>query len=197
MFRQIRTFEPIVAADGGVYVPRAYGDPNADGTWSGWLVFSAATTGRLVATDRQTDEPDLSALMAWADTLLLTDLRVALERARSLSRRSLAQDEIVRLEQLERDALADAERLERTADAKQIAATVDEHAAKAARAEAARLRRDRLEEAEEIAAGDERSARTAAAAHEKAAGKARKAASDATRRRQSLKRVPTAAKPRG
>ncbi len=191
MFHRIRTYEPILAADGETFIPKVYGEPSYAGTWNGWLIFFPTPMSRAIATDRQTTQPDLSALVDWADTLTLADLHVALERARTLSRTTMLEDEIARLEQIERQALVDADALEAAADTERIAAIVDEESAEAARATAERLRRERLKDEEKIAAVDEIYASGSAVAHEKAAKEARAVAADARRRRR--KTAPAAA----
>ncbi len=198
MFRRIRSYEPILAGDGETYIPRVYGNPNYDGTWNGWLVFFPTPMSRAAATDRQTTQPDLSALVDWADTLTLADLYVGLERAQTLNRTTMLEDEIAHLEQLERHALVDADALEAEADAERTAAIVDEESAEAARATAEGLRRERLRDEEKIAAADEIYASGSAVAHEKAAKEARAAAADARRRRRKTARAAatTRAKPR-
>lgn len=143
MFRRIRTFGTIDSSDGTRYVARAYADPNADGTWSGWLTFFPILGGPPAATDRQATKADLAMLIDWADGLSNGDLQAALARARTLQRASLLDDEIARLGELEQQALADAGALEDAAESEIRAATLDQEAAKDARAEAEDIHRKR------------------------------------------------------
>jgi hypothetical protein len=135
MFQRIHTYHRIVGADGASYFPRAYGDPQPNGSWSGYLAFFPRV-GSVVSTDRQTTEPTLSLLKDWANELSIDDLQAALTRARELSRDSLVADEIARLRFLETEAQLDAEALEEEADR-------DASAAAEARAEAEQLKRER------------------------------------------------------
>ena len=73
MFHRIHTYHRIVGADGISYLPRAYGEPNADGSWNGYLAFFARS-GEVLATDRQITEPILSRLKDWANSLFVEDL---------------------------------------------------------------------------------------------------------------------------
>ena len=136
MFHRIHTYHRVVGADGTSYLPRAYGEPNAGGSWNGYLAFFPRT-GVLVATDRQTTQPALSQLKDWATGLSVEDLHAALARAKVLSRDSLVEAEVARLRFLENEALLDADALEEHAE-------LDKAAADEARAEAEQLRRERV-----------------------------------------------------
>jgi hypothetical protein len=68
MFHRIREY-PLVKVDGCAYRPMAYGDPQPDGTWNGWLVFFPLDSGTAVASDLETTQPDVRALSAWASDL--------------------------------------------------------------------------------------------------------------------------------
>ena len=148
MFRRIRTYAQIAANDRTVYRPRAYADSQLDGSYDGYLAFFPLPTGPVAVTDRQITGPTLSAVIDWADSLTLIDLDAALADAKTLSRASMLEHEIERLDYLERDALSDAETLEEDA-------TLDKVAADEARAEAKRLRRERLKAEADLAATDE------------------------------------------
>jgi hypothetical protein len=174
--------------DGITYTPRAYADVDEDETWSGYLSFIPIVSGPVVATDRQTSAPTLSAVIDWADALTPLELQAALARARTRSRAALLEDEIGRLEQLERDALSDAEALEQDA-------ALDEVAAETARADAERLKRERVRLEADLAGAEERSANVAAAAHEREAEEARAIAGEAKRRRESAERAAASKKP--
>ena len=143
MFQRIHTYHRIVAADGTSYLPRAYGEPGSDGSWNGYLAFFPRT-GTVVATDRQITEPTLSRLKDWAGELSLEDLHAALGRARVLSRDSVIENEIARLKFFEDEARVKADTLEEQAE-------LDRTAAAEARAEAERLRSERI--AYEVDAG--------------------------------------------
>jgi hypothetical protein len=147
MFRRIRTYQRIVASDQKLYTPRAYAEPQPDGAWDGYLAFFPVPAGPVAVTDRQITRSTLSAVVDWADTLTPSDLDVALARAKTWSREAMLEDEIERLDYLERDALADAETLEEDA-------TLDRAAAEVARADAERLKRERLKVEADLAASE-------------------------------------------
>lgn len=128
MFHRIHTFHRVVGADGMSYLPRAYGDPDADGSWNGYLAFFPRT-GTPVTTDRQITEPTLSRLKDWAGSLSLEDLRAALARARVVSRDSQIDAGIVRLRYLENEAQLDADDLEEQAELNEESATEAREAA--------------------------------------------------------------------
>ena len=93
---------------------------------------------------------------------------------------------IDQLDAAEYETLKDAELLETSAAVERAAADVDEAAASAARADADRIKRDRLA-TEEALASEEAAARLDAELHEEAARDARSVAADANRRRPSVK----------
>jgi hypothetical protein len=68
MFHRIREY-PLVKGDGCAYRPMAYGDPQPDGKWNGWLVFFPMDSGTAVASDLETTQSDVCALRAWASDL--------------------------------------------------------------------------------------------------------------------------------
>jgi len=54
-------------ADGGVYVPRTYGQARADGTWTGWIEFHPLDgEGLVLRTGQETSQPNREALAYWA-----------------------------------------------------------------------------------------------------------------------------------
>jgi hypothetical protein len=67
---------------GNLYEVFVYGEPRLDGTWEGWLEFvpldSALASRR---TERETTQPDLTALEYWATGLEPLYLAGAFERA--------------------------------------------------------------------------------------------------------------------
>lgn len=67
---------------GNIYEVFVYGEPRLDGTWEGWLEFvpldSTLSTRR---TERETTQPDLSAIEYWATGLEPLYLAGAFERS--------------------------------------------------------------------------------------------------------------------
>ena len=169
----------LIDASGRFYRPRAYGDPRADGTWDGWLVFFPVGGGPAIATDRETTQATLGALTVWAAGLTPVYLEGALARAISLAYRPSVIDQ---LEEAEYEALEDAERLETAAEIERATATVDELAAADARADAERIRRERVATESVLATTEEAAATEAAELHEAAAREARAVAADAAAR---------------
>lgn len=169
----------LIDVGGRWYRPRAYGDPRPDGTWEGWLVFFPIGGGSAIASDRETTQTTLQALMSWATGLTPVYLEGALARALNLAHQPGV---IAQLEDAEYEALEDAAALETAAEMERVTATVDEMAAADARADAERLRRERLATESALAATEEVVATEAAALHEQAAREARAVAADAARR---------------
>jgi hypothetical protein len=66
---------------GGAYTARVCGEPQPDGTWHGWLEFLDGPDGRAVRTERETTQPDRSALEYWAGGLSEEYIDGALARA--------------------------------------------------------------------------------------------------------------------
>ena len=67
---------------GHLYEVLIYGEPRLDGTWEGWLEFVPLSPGLLsLRTDRETTQPELSALEYWATGLEPMYLAGAFERA--------------------------------------------------------------------------------------------------------------------
>ena len=63
-----------------------YGEPRLDGTWEGWLEFVPLNPGLpSLRTDRETTQPDLSALEYWATGLEPMYLAGAFERAQPVT----------------------------------------------------------------------------------------------------------------
>lgn len=74
--------ERVQDTSGNQYEVFIYGEPRLDGTWEGWLEFvplDAALPSR--RTERETTQPDLSALEYWATGLEPLYLAGAFERA--------------------------------------------------------------------------------------------------------------------
>ena len=178
MFHRIRQYE-LNETGGRWYRPRAYGEAQLDGTWDGWLVFFPVDGGAAIAPpSRETTQSSLQALTTWADGLRPVYLEGALARAAGL-----AQDIIGRLADSEYAALEDAERLETAAEVERTAADLDEAAASAARAEAERIRHDRLATESVLADSDAAAARLEADELEQRARAMRAVAADAGRGR--------------
>lgn len=76
--------ERVLDTLGNVYETFIYGEPRLDGTWEGWLEFVPLTPGLdSLRTDRETTQPDLSALEYWATGLEPMYLAGAFGRAQS------------------------------------------------------------------------------------------------------------------
>jgi hypothetical protein len=178
VFQRVRTFN-LIDASGRSYRPRAYGEPRPDGMWDGWLVFFPVGGGSAVASDRETTQATFQALTVWAAGLTPVYLEGALARALELAPQPSV---IAQLEGEEYEALEDAERLETAAEIERATATVDEMAAAEQRANAERIRRERLAIQGALAATEEVAATRAAEVHEEAARKERAVAADAARR---------------
>jgi hypothetical protein len=189
MFHRIQHYELIDSA-GRWYRPRAYGDPQPDGTWNGWLVFFPVAGGPAIASGRETTQSTLGALEVWAAGLTPVYLEGALDRALRLAEQSPL---LAQLADAEYEALDDAERLETAAEVERATADIDEAAASLARSDAERLRRERLATEGALAATEEAAAILDATVHEQAARDARAVAADAANRRRSAQ---AAAKPK-
>ena len=69
---------------GNFYEVLVYGEPRLDGTWEGWLEFVPLSAGlSSLRTERETTQPDLSALDYWATGLEPMYLAGAFQRAKS------------------------------------------------------------------------------------------------------------------
>jgi hypothetical protein len=77
--------EPVRGADGRSYQARAIGAETADGLWHGWIEFSSGDAGELVATDRETTQPNRTDAVYWATGLTHVYLEGALIRALDVS----------------------------------------------------------------------------------------------------------------
>ncbi len=161
------------------YRPRVYGEPQPDGSWGGWIVFFPLDGSPAVATDAETTQSTIESLGVWAAGLTPVYLEGALVRALQLAAEPLV---LASLDEAEYAALEDAERLEMAADIERATANIDEAAAAAARADAERIREERLVTESALAAADEAAATIEADLHERAAAQARASAADAARR---------------
>ena len=178
MFQRIRQYN-LINLSGLFYRPRAYSHARADGTWDGWLVFFPLGGGQAIATERETTQATFEALTVWAAGITPVYFEGALARASLLAHRPSV---IAQLEDAEYEALEDAERLETAAEIERATATVDEIAAAEARADAERIRRERLVTEAALATTEEVAATEVAEIHEEAAREARAAAAEAARR---------------
>ena len=191
MFQRIQQYE-LMQAGARWYRPRAYGDPQLDATWDGWLVFFPLAGGSAIAPPGpETTQATFAALAVWAAGLTRVYLEGALARALGLKHQAPL---IARLRDAEYEALDEAERLETAAEVERTAADLDDAAAKAARVDAERIRRERLATEGTLAATEEAAARVAANIHEQAARDAREIAGDAKRRRRSARAEVTSRK---
>jgi hypothetical protein len=173
MFHRIQQY-PLVKAGGQWYRPRAYGDPQSDGRWQGWLIFFPLDGGEAIAPpEAETKQTTFSGLTTWADALTPVYVEVALERALAVAGKPIA---LGQLAAAEYEALLDAERLETAAERERDAAASDEVAAQTARREADRLRRERLSAESAAAAMEEVSAYVTAVRDEQAGREVRERA---------------------
>ena len=189
MFHQIQQYE-LIDVGGLWYRPRAYGDPRPGGMWDGWLIFFPL--GRRIAfapPGPETTQSTVAALAVWAAGLSTVYLEGALARALDLAEQPPI---IARLSDAEYEALAEAERLETAALVERTAAEVDDAAARAARIDAERLRRERLATESALATTEQEAAKLEATIHEQAARDARAIAAHAERRQRSAQAEATA-----
>jgi acyl-CoA synthetase (AMP-forming)/AMP-acid ligase II len=197
MFQQIQQYE-LIDVDGHWYRPRAYGDPQPNGMWDGWLIFFPLGRRLAIAPPGpETTQSTMAALAAWAAGVSPVYLEGALARALELTAKSAV---IARLTDAEYEALEDAERFETAAELERTTAELDDAAAKTARVDAERLRRERLATESALAATEEDAAKVEATLHEQAALEARAVAADAERRRRTAQAeatAPTHTKSRG
>ena len=110
MFQRIRKYQPIYM-DGQSYRPRAFGDPQPDGTWDGWLVFFPMEAGSAVASDREATQSTFDGLVVWATGLTPEYLEGVLARALVIAQQPSVID---RLSVAEYEPLDDEDRLETT-----------------------------------------------------------------------------------
>jgi hypothetical protein len=180
MFHRIQQYE-LIYTDGRWYRPRAYGDRQPDGTWDGWLIFFPIDGSSAIAPPGpETTQSTWAVLVVWAADLTTAYLEDALARALTLAEQPLLIDQLA---DAEYEALEDAERLERSAEVERTAADLDEAAASGARADADRIRRQRLDTERALAATEEAAAKREAKVLAQAAREARAVAADAGRRR--------------
>ena len=81
MERVLRTFEdPVVSPEGLRFFARACGREH-DGLWEGWLEFEPEGEDAVLRTDRETTQPNQTAVEYWSAGLTRVYLEGALERA--------------------------------------------------------------------------------------------------------------------
>lgn len=66
--------------DGKSYEARACGRGREDGLWEGWIEFTPLDGGEVIATDRETTQPNRDDTLYWARGLTLTYIDGALLR---------------------------------------------------------------------------------------------------------------------
>jgi hypothetical protein len=161
VFHRVQQY-PLLKAAGSWYRPRAYGDPQPDGRWDGWVIFFPLNGGEAIAPpEPETKQATFSALTTWADALTPVYVEVALERALAVAEQRAAL--LSQLAAAEYQALLDAERFEAIADMERDNADFDHLAAQIAREEAERVRQTRLSSDSALAATEEVAAYVAAA----------------------------------
>jgi hypothetical protein len=70
--------------NGVTYTVSAYGEARADGTWEGWIEFKPLDSIHpILRTERETTQPNKTALAYWASGLEPLYLEGAFARARS------------------------------------------------------------------------------------------------------------------
>jgi len=72
--------------DGRTFTARSYGEQRSDGTWEGWLTFTADDGATpTLATDQETSQPNRVTLVYWASGLEPVYLEGAFERALAIN----------------------------------------------------------------------------------------------------------------
>jgi hypothetical protein len=72
--------------EGQAFVPRTYGERQADGAWEGWLEFDSIDgRGPTLRTERETSQATRNALEVWARGLEAVYFEGAFERAHVLT----------------------------------------------------------------------------------------------------------------
>jgi hypothetical protein len=77
---------PVAGPEGRLYDARAVGAEMDDGLWHGWIEFSSADVSEILATDRETTQPNRTDAVYWATGLTPIYLEGALTRALDVSR---------------------------------------------------------------------------------------------------------------
>ena len=74
-------FQSLLVNEDRVYRARSCGRERDDGTWEGWIEFVPEDGGPVLASARETTQPNLTDLQYWATGLTPVYLEGALERA--------------------------------------------------------------------------------------------------------------------
>jgi len=179
MFELIHEYPEMLRTGSTNYCARAYGALDESGSWEGYVVFVPIAGGRVLATDRETTQSTLDALLKWAGTLSWVYLEGALNRAVARQPEVRLARRLAEVERLEADARAEADELG--------------HAAEIARAEADAAQEERVAMERALAETSARAAAAAAAFHEQVAAQARREASDASGARITYEHAPARA----
>ena len=216
MFELIHEYPEMLRTGSTNYCARAYGALDESGSWEGYVVFVPIAGGRVLATDRETTQSTLDALLKWAGTLSWVYLEGALARAIERQPEHQLERRLADIEQIEAAALAEADELEHaaararaeaaaaeeeraateralagaTAAAAATSAAFHERMAADARGDAAAASTTRIASEHAMAAVEEASASRVADQHEKAGGRARASAAHATRRTGTRRKRP-------
>lgn len=73
--------KPTRGENGDLYWPRTLGGVAEDGLWEGWIEFARTGDEEIVRTARETEQPNRTDLVYWAQGLSATYLEGALARA--------------------------------------------------------------------------------------------------------------------
>jgi len=142
MFHRIRDFT-FIDVDGRAFRPRLYGEPQAGGSWAGWIVFFPLAGGVAIAPPSpETTQRTLAALEVWAAAVTVVHLEGALDRALRVAEQSPVVSHLV---DAEYQALDEAAWLESAAQLERAAADLDQAAAKVAAAAKDRRRAARAQ----------------------------------------------------
>lgn len=103
MLALTRRFNEPVSSGSASYLARAYAGTIEGGRWGGWLVFFPVGGGPVISTDRETTQPSIAALSTWAAGITPVYLEGALQRALQVNPDAELEQELRRLERLERE----------------------------------------------------------------------------------------------
>ena len=81
-------FQALLVNEDTAYRARACGREQDDGTWEGWIEFVPESGGPVLASARETTQPNLTDLEYWATGLTPVYLEGAFERALTRARRA-------------------------------------------------------------------------------------------------------------
>jgi hypothetical protein len=77
-----------IEANGTIYVPRVYANQRSDGIWEAWIEFHPIDGGPPRLTDRETTQPNRTAVEYWTSGLEPVYFEGAFERAVELPTRA-------------------------------------------------------------------------------------------------------------